>query len=953
MRAMTITRHWLDWSRPCLPEAAHWLIDTLAVHRSRLCMLDHIVCVLPGKRAGRLLLEYLLRACEARDLHLVPPRMLTPGVIVDVLFDAPNAAPNALPIASADERLCAWAAALRQTPAESLGKLLAARPADDDVLAWHELARTIQRLHDELAGEDLTFAHAADAAERMEMFSEGERWRALQTLHEQYMSVLFSAGLTCRHAVLAGQLPLAASVSSETQLVLIGIVELNAVQRRAMQQLATERIALTALIHSPHAMEDRFDSLGCLRSSAWSETQIDLPDDCILVADSPHDQAQQTMHLIGQLSNEYATDQITLGLGDAALSQPMQLAGTWAGLSFHPSEGQPVSGTLAYRLLDAIATWLDGQRFADFASLLRHPDLERYLRENVKYDDLDRGVADWISLLDTYFSAHLHQRLDGAWLGDPAQQQRLKSIHNAVQKLLQPLIAGRPQPLGQWTDAILNVLHDVYSCHETLSYHTREACMAVRDVLAAQNSVDDRLQETTDAATALRLTLAAVSDTVIAEPSREDQIEMLGWLELHLDPAPVLIALGINDGQVPSATVADAFLPDSLRTSLGLMNNARRYARDAYLLQAIIASRQRVLLIAGRRNAGGEPLAPSRLLLACDPEKLPQRVAQLCDQQHASRWPVPMGAPVPSEQCSFLQAPAPPQQARPLDRMAVTAFRSYLACPYRFWLGHVEGLKAVSDDAEEMDPKIFGSFAHSALERFGRDEALRDSADPAAIAAALLKHVDDKARDVFGKRPAPAVRVQLERLKQRLAVFAQRQSELRTEGWVIETCEFRLPPETFLDIPSQQPMRISGVIDRIDRHTPSDAVRLIDYKTSEGGATPFEVHHGTKKYKDDCWLDLQLPLYRFLAAQHGYPDAQVGYIVLPKNPDDVSYQPGEWTTEQFDSAIEKAREIVMNIRSGLFEPNPDFRSGEFDDFATICRISVLGGDDDGDEEEAA
>ena len=32
-----------------------------------------------------------------------------------------------------------------------------------------------------------------------------------------------------------------------------------------------------------------------------------------------------------------------------------------------------------------------------------------------------------------------------------------------------------------------------------------------------------------------------------------------------------------------------------------------------------------------------------------------------------------------------------------IDRLPVTAFRDYLQCPYRFWLKHVERLRAVED----------------------------------------------------------------------------------------------------------------------------------------------------------------------------------------------------------------------------------------------------------------
>src|SRR5690606_20786173 len=97
----------------------------------------------------------------------------------------------------------------------------------------------------------------------------------------------------------------------------------------------------------------------------------------------------------------------------------------------------------------------------------------------------------------------------------------------------------------------------------------------------------------------------------------EGDLEALGWLELHHDAAPNLIVMGVNDGSVPQSITSDEFLPNALRGALGLQTSETRYARDAYLLQAIDRSRS-LTLIAGRRGPEGDPLTPSRLLLACD-----------------------------------------------------------------------------------------------------------------------------------------------------------------------------------------------------------------------------------------------------------------------------------------------------------------------------------------------
>ena len=76
----------------------------------------------------------------------------------------------------------------------------------------------------------------------------------------------------------------------------------------------------------------------------------------------------------------------------------------------------------------------------------------------------------------------------------------------------------------------------------------------------------------------------------------------------------------------PSSMNHDLFLPNRLRTHLGIEDNARRYARDAYALQVLLNSREDLHLIAARRDVQGEPLTPSRLLFATDASLIARRI---------------------------------------------------------------------------------------------------------------------------------------------------------------------------------------------------------------------------------------------------------------------------------------------------------------------------------------
>jgi PD-(D/E)XK nuclease superfamily len=151
-------------------------------------------------------------------------------------------------------------------------------------------------------------------------------------------------------------------------------------------------------------------------------------------------------------------------------------------------------------------------------------------------------------------------------------------------------------------------------------------------------------------------------------------------------------------------------------------------------------------------------------------------------------------------------------------------------------------------------------------------------------------------------------------------------------------------------------------VDRIDRH-PDHGWRIIDYKSSDGG---FAIKgKGAKVLRGAKWLDLQLPLYKFLlpqiAAQH--PDLvglataasdtiEVGVLSVP-----ASNLAPEWCPllEPIDGAIAEAKRIVREIRAGNFPDSGRDPSGKFERVRRALCLPMFGeeSDDDQDNEGAA
>jgi ATP-dependent helicase/nuclease subunit B len=638
-------REWLDWTEPALPAAASWLIQAARDNSNRPdgpCDLRQFLCVAPGRRAGRLLLALLAEQCQVEGVPLIPPDIRTPASMVDALVEIANQ-----PTATAPEQVLAWMEALRTADPEKIAPLVPNRPDDQDVLDWYHLASTLTGIAEELAGDRITPADVADQAERMELFGEADRWRALESAHAAYRAALSAANLIDPHEARWKALDSGVTVS-DRRLVLLGVVELNAMQRAAVEAWGDQA---EALVHAPEALADRFDELGCLRADDWADVRIDIEEEHIVVADRPTDQAQAVLNSLADFGGGYPAEEITVGVGDDTLQELVARAGRSAGVSLHWAAGRQLVRTAPCRLLAAAAEWLAGGRLFDLGALLRHPHMEAWLARRLPEPAGDDSGC--LGLLDAYVGKHIQDDSKGGWLGKPQRRERLEAIHGAVEDLWGRLRADNHLTLAEWATRMVETLHDIYA---TIGQDPDladdplllEACSAINEVCGECARIATALQPKLDGPTAIAIVLArAEREQLPLEPRRGD-VEMLGWLELHLDLAAAVVVAGFNDGHIPQSVSGDAFLPDVLRRSLGLTSNARRYARDAYVLEALRHSCRELRIVTGHHSAEGDALAPSRLLLVPQREQLPARVLRLCGERGTFSAPWPVGTPAAS-----------------------------------------------------------------------------------------------------------------------------------------------------------------------------------------------------------------------------------------------------------------------------------------------------------------
>ena len=934
---MALTRKFLDWTPRPLEAAVGYLAGRF-IERGQFD-LSNVTLVLPGRRACRQILKQLAIYSKQNSLVLLAPETYTPGRFPESLYSPRR------PIASELEQKFAWAKALRGF--RRSGQTFVTPPNEEtDVTAWLDLADLFFRTHEEISSCGMEFSDVVNVAQKIPGFNEIQRWRFFQRVQEKYFSILSELG---RDDLQRARKQTIDSFQCQTQrdIVLVGLADINPLLIQMLEQV---RDRVTSLIHAPDTLSDRFDHFGNLITQHWESSRTNVDDDQIELVDGAEDQAVRLIEILNQLQEDHSAAEISIGIGDPSLVRQFQSEFRKAGVEAHWVGGHSFSESQPYQLLWALAAYIEGQRFYEFAALVRHPIVTNWIdRTLFPQQSGESTPIDWLSQMDRYFQEHLQPKL-GNWLGPKQEWNHIRKINEAIESLVAPLIRPRYRKLNEWAAILVQVVIEFFEGVTLDGQNPNDQMLGqaldrVRKILFEVRSIPESLAPSGSAAEALQLILSRLQTERLAVPRHADSIELLGWLELPLDESPVTLMTSMNDQYIPHSKNEDAMLPNSLRSKLGLPDNSRRFARDNYFLNVLRSSRKQLSLIVAKTNREGEPLTPSRLLFASPRKTLPERVLRLFGHGEKLQLDLASGDTLPTD--SKIQVPKARRRPEPIRSISVTAFRSYLACPYHFYLKHVEKLETLDDQVNELSPPSFGNAIHDVLEAFGNSE-LSNSTNARSIRELLDHQLDEYFLRMFGKQTLPAVDIQKEQSRQRLRAFADWQAEWAAEGWTIKHNEVQ-SKDVFIELDDGRSIELRGRIDRIDYHPDRKVSAIFDYKTGDRETSPNRKHRDS----DGNWLDLQLPLYQPIAKSLGVPGPYLfGYIALPKDLSLLGEYFADWSEPDLADAMNQARQVVTNVLDQKFWP-PANEHRYRKDFAAICQDHVLDRKLEPDESDAS
>jgi ATP-dependent helicase/nuclease subunit B len=888
-------RVFLGWEEPVLAISAKWLLSNFQD-------LSEVRVVVRGSRAGRRLLEKLAVEADRQKRPLFLPKIATIARIVDELFTAPV---GLLPAAPELTQKLAWMEALRRLSPAKKSKLFQT-PEGLGGSGQPELllAQRLLTLRDELGGEGLGFAEVARVmSEKMPEApaAEPERWELVGEVFAEVQKILEKAGWmdpADRRAVLAER-----GTPQQVQVVLAGVVEIRPVFMKMLQRLSKPP---QVLVFAPEEEKDGFDEVGRLRPEYWSKRKAVLESGQIHAVGRSADQAARLAEMAK------AWPGATLAVADEKAVAGIREALREEGMESHWAEGRKMREGRVAGFLRAVADYVsrkpdEAPSWESAALLMRHPDG-------------CGGVLRASEVLDSYAEKHVPEKMDPA-KGSPAVEWAEK---------LAEKIRLKPEEVSASVQAqkVSNMLVEIYGKMEVnldlpSGRMMRDSLQKARKVMAELVSLKLPYLEKIRTADFLRLVLAEMEDERVPEPSRAGAVEMVGWLELAEEDSPSVAVASFHEGAVPKSVTADEFLPGHLRKLLGVNDNVRRLARDAYALAVVLGTRAEkrgiVGLVVPSFNPAGDPVKPSRLLLTgLKGKDLAARVLALTEKPEGEKR-----AETFKSGAGFGDLPAGKEK---IDRVSVTAFRDYLKSPRYFYFRSVLGLADVEDEPGELSPAGFGSLIHRVVGAFGKDKKLRESTDEKGIFAFLKGELDRQAKERFGDCPKAAVGWQLEMAEARLEAFARVQARERVEGWQILVAEGEKGEENRKEFALKdaqgRELLVQGRPDRVDWNEKQKRWRVVDVKTSSTPKTPDRAHCDT----DGTWSDLQMPLYRELAplvlgeAAKGWDPEKCDlvYLHLPKDVEKAAVSK-PMDTNLVERALQKASEVAADILDGKWK----------------------------------
>lgn len=876
-------RFFLGWNKPFIDSTTEYLMQSAAEAPSTgsaYTDLGEIMVVVPSERAGRELLKSLAIASDARKRPLLSPRIATAKQAIEQLLRQESSlltsvlqehrflvATSAVHPKASFAQTFSLSQRVNALRSELYMHLLSLREAfellveqqipDTQVKIWEEFLAIEQRYLQDLGTDKL--CDPIEAAKHLQ--SEGP------TIRSPFSSV-----------ILAG--------CADVQPLLLALVHCCNLEHQC-------------LVFAPEEKQDCFDENGRILPQQWQLETCHVRDEDLLIVSESFEQSWTIRSWIEKKKNILQPQSIAVATCDPQTTSAITLELKSCGITCKANAGRNFSESNAGSFLKALYTFVVMPSHTQFENVLLHPATLRYVEKACLIDPI-RVIQEWQEFLETCLPNTIE--LGERWHGSFQQLEGFPTLANILKSLSSVLRQEHTSTLSQHTESLTNLLELFFSDFTEDVGNADCLQIALQMLLTLKEADCDVVVRFSEA---IQFILGQLVNVQIAESSSElAQVEIMGWLDFIFDRTPLGCLTAANEGFLPEVSTATSHLPDSIRSTLGLIDNRFRYARDMYWLAAACSSKKQLLIVASKRDTQGEELLLSRLLLQLPEKQLAQRLQYFFKSGFTPESGKSKGTPY-----RMAQRPGPQYSLR---EVPVTALELYKLCPYRFYLKHILRIADRSETPKELSPLHFGIIAHDVLRSLLAQEKASGHFNGDKMIALIEEEINNLSQTRFSRLSYPAISIQLENLHHRLASFVDSHYEHRSQGW--QTLELETRVRGYLQVQDvRTKLPLVGQIDRIDYHPALKEVRIYDYKTSEHPLSPEQYHR-----KGTEWMRFQLPAYHGLITLSGVlQDIEVRSVSLAlfNLPRDLS-KTGELVASWSDCELQEAQlEIVSLVAS--------------------------------------
>lgn len=425
-------------------------------------------------------------------------------------------------------------------------------------------------------------------------------------------------------------------------------------------------------------------------------------------------------------------------------------------------------------------------------------------------------------------------------------------------------------------------------------------------------------------------------------------LQVMGTLETRALDFENVIIISANEGKFPSSNVEHSIVPYNLRVGFGLPTYELQDGIAAYHFYRSICRARNVFMVYDTRNDGLGTGEVSRYV-----KQLEYHFGVEVEEVAVSLAPAPAAAGSALEVAKRGEVMEKLLSLYTGDGgryLSASAINTYIACPLKFYVEYVEGLKEEEEVSESVESNVFGSIFHHVMEGLyapcegkvmGKEDIKGLAKQNETIGKLILEgFVEYMHLEELGGQH----RIVEALIRKYVALALKEDEALAPFRYVAgeRRLKYRLPiREGSLEV------NFKAIIDRIDVLVEGNHTRISDYKT--GSVTPpdsrFELpqlfdKEGDGRYKAVLQLYLYAAIYFADKLKKGerVDDAVLSIYPLKKIAKEHLMQ----VLLEHDALVEFKRLLTECVEE-IFNPDVPFFANPQEKHCSYCSLAAICG----------